>query len=304
MGYNLLLIRVYWGYNPLTNHLLTSWDILVRLHVSTKTSILDSSKTLCAQRWCLRSISLAPSQLPAQMLEWSFHRVEGYVRRKGLHSLIWFDCGMNSKEVRGSLRHFPTDQLQGHRIKKVELQLLTGAFFATDPVLASGSRDRCCSGNIWTVNSTSCCQWRWLVWNHSPSKGLLILIEPPFLTDCVYNHECRILHICWRRLSGIGMYMMHVSPVYGIFWLVSSGLGWNRAAAAVFSALWFQRLVADAIQSRQLSSTVAWTKICELYTCVKSRQLSSPVAWDKLCELYLYSCVKPTHACKHRKTCN
>ena len=29
MGYNLLLNRVYWGYNPFTNLLLTSWDILV-----------------------------------------------------------------------------------------------------------------------------------------------------------------------------------------------------------------------------------------------------------------------------------
>ena len=27
MGYNLLINGVYWGYNPLTNHLLTSWDI-------------------------------------------------------------------------------------------------------------------------------------------------------------------------------------------------------------------------------------------------------------------------------------
>ena len=27
MGYNLLINRVYWGYNPVTNHLLTSWDI-------------------------------------------------------------------------------------------------------------------------------------------------------------------------------------------------------------------------------------------------------------------------------------
>ena len=29
--YNLLINGVYWGYNPLTNHLLTSWDILVSL---------------------------------------------------------------------------------------------------------------------------------------------------------------------------------------------------------------------------------------------------------------------------------
>ncbi len=29
MGYNLLIKGVYWGYNPLTNHLLTSWDIQV-----------------------------------------------------------------------------------------------------------------------------------------------------------------------------------------------------------------------------------------------------------------------------------
>ena len=41
---------------------------------------------------------------------------------------------MNSKEVHGSLRQFPTDQLQGHRIKKVELKLLAGAFFATDKI--------------------------------------------------------------------------------------------------------------------------------------------------------------------------
>ena len=29
MGYNLLINEVYWGYNPLTNHELTSWDIQV-----------------------------------------------------------------------------------------------------------------------------------------------------------------------------------------------------------------------------------------------------------------------------------
>ena len=29
MGYNLLINGVYWGYNPLTNHLLTSLDIQV-----------------------------------------------------------------------------------------------------------------------------------------------------------------------------------------------------------------------------------------------------------------------------------
>ena len=35
MGYNLLINGVYWGYNPLTNHLVTSWDIQV---VSTERS--------------------------------------------------------------------------------------------------------------------------------------------------------------------------------------------------------------------------------------------------------------------------
>ena len=104
---------------------------------------------------------------------------------------------------------------------------------------------------IWIVNSASCCQSGWLVWNHSPSNGLLVLAEPPFLTDCVYNHGCWILCICWRRLSGIGMSMMYVLPLYGIFWLVYSGHGWNRTAAAVFYPLCFQRLAANAIQSRQ-----------------------------------------------------
>ena len=29
MGYNLVINGVYWGYNLLTNHLLSSWDIQV-----------------------------------------------------------------------------------------------------------------------------------------------------------------------------------------------------------------------------------------------------------------------------------
>ena len=29
MGYNLLINGIYWGYNPLTNLLLTAWDIQV-----------------------------------------------------------------------------------------------------------------------------------------------------------------------------------------------------------------------------------------------------------------------------------
>ena len=29
MGYNLLIHGIYWGYNPLANLLLTSWDIQV-----------------------------------------------------------------------------------------------------------------------------------------------------------------------------------------------------------------------------------------------------------------------------------
>ena len=36
MGYNLLINGIYWGYNPLTNHLLTSWDILV-MHIDKAT---------------------------------------------------------------------------------------------------------------------------------------------------------------------------------------------------------------------------------------------------------------------------
>ncbi len=34
--YNLLIDGVYWGYNPLTNHLLTSWDIQVPSFFGTK----------------------------------------------------------------------------------------------------------------------------------------------------------------------------------------------------------------------------------------------------------------------------
>ena len=30
--FHLLINGIYWGYNPLTNHLLTSWDIQVGAH--------------------------------------------------------------------------------------------------------------------------------------------------------------------------------------------------------------------------------------------------------------------------------
>ena len=34
MGCNLLITGIYWGYNPFTNHLLTSWDILVSIELA------------------------------------------------------------------------------------------------------------------------------------------------------------------------------------------------------------------------------------------------------------------------------
>ena len=33
MGYNLLKNGVYWGYNPFTKHLLSSWDIQVPISI-------------------------------------------------------------------------------------------------------------------------------------------------------------------------------------------------------------------------------------------------------------------------------
>ena len=38
MGYNQLINGVYWGYNPLTNHLLTSCDIQVHVDVTKKSN--------------------------------------------------------------------------------------------------------------------------------------------------------------------------------------------------------------------------------------------------------------------------
>ena len=45
MGYNLLINGVYWGYNPLTNHLLTSWDIQVPQLNRTQTNLTQSKFT-------------------------------------------------------------------------------------------------------------------------------------------------------------------------------------------------------------------------------------------------------------------
>ena len=51
MGYNLLINGVYGGYNPLTNLLLTSWDILVYYHIlllivqKSQTTVRDGVRT-------------------------------------------------------------------------------------------------------------------------------------------------------------------------------------------------------------------------------------------------------------------
>ena len=44
MGYNLAINGIYWGYNPLTIHLLTSWDIQVQ-------KIQKLRKTKSTQKW-------------------------------------------------------------------------------------------------------------------------------------------------------------------------------------------------------------------------------------------------------------
>ena len=45
MVHNQLINGVYWGYNPLTYHLLTSWDIQVVLHVSTSVTSEETVST-------------------------------------------------------------------------------------------------------------------------------------------------------------------------------------------------------------------------------------------------------------------
>ena len=72
MGYNLLINGVYWGYNPLTNHLLTSWDIQVhnQEETSKKHGPGDSSRDLfdfLSPSWRslkkpLKGVTFSPSQ--------------------------------------------------------------------------------------------------------------------------------------------------------------------------------------------------------------------------------------------------
>ena len=50
MGYNLLINGVFWGYNPITNHLLTSWDIQATLFFLSQKShsrLQDTEKGAC-----------------------------------------------------------------------------------------------------------------------------------------------------------------------------------------------------------------------------------------------------------------
>ena len=61
MDYNLLINGVYWGYNPPTNHLLTSWDIQAGANFQFQeilnTSAMGSDFVFCnGHIWCLFKI--------------------------------------------------------------------------------------------------------------------------------------------------------------------------------------------------------------------------------------------------------
>ena len=62
MGYNLLINGVYWGYNPLTNLLLTSWDILVETVLCAQ----QLSNFLC-QKTCFSGKWLLQLELPVDV---------------------------------------------------------------------------------------------------------------------------------------------------------------------------------------------------------------------------------------------
>ena len=66
MGYNQLIYGVYWGYNPFTNHVLTSWDIQVLFHFS---SLLEGGKTCTTSLRCTPSLEGVHSfrKLPARV---------------------------------------------------------------------------------------------------------------------------------------------------------------------------------------------------------------------------------------------
>ena len=54
MGYNLYINGVYWGYNPLTNLLLTSWDIQVNPSLPVLTI------HMCSKRTCIYHVCSPP----------------------------------------------------------------------------------------------------------------------------------------------------------------------------------------------------------------------------------------------------
>ena len=74
MGYNLVCINgVYWGYNPLTNHLLTSWDIQV------------------GGQWLLLMMSLPlPDKLPPGSLTVRPWKVTFPIGKEKVFQPLWF----------------------------------------------------------------------------------------------------------------------------------------------------------------------------------------------------------------------
>ena len=76
--YNLLKNGVYWGYNPFTNHLLTSWDIqVVVLGKFTKKKVDSGQITIFHGNLDFPEIFRGPISLPKSYLLGEIGRVFG-----------------------------------------------------------------------------------------------------------------------------------------------------------------------------------------------------------------------------------
>ena len=86
MGYNILINGVYWGYNPLTNHLLTFWDIQV---INCPESKHHLRKTAEIQGLvCYWNSTLDPSTTKLGV-PWSFSEVDLWVCTSMSISIFW-----------------------------------------------------------------------------------------------------------------------------------------------------------------------------------------------------------------------
>ena len=99
MAYNLLINGIYWGYNPFTNHLLTSWDIQAELAANSLWE-LETFEALNG------SLEIAKMLLEYKARQWRLHHWEFTGPKKNNVGPPFFNVSLGKRDFLVTSDHF------------------------------------------------------------------------------------------------------------------------------------------------------------------------------------------------------